>query len=255
MRQRHIDQLKKIIFFMRGKYFYETHEVFAREKCEINGGSTAYDTAIRGLESFNNSIHSMLNAIEINLSHSTSNISEDLTSKDEDFEEICRDFHTWEDVVTLAVDAFKPCWDLDERQSAEIVMVTMSRIIEHVCENNGSRLLAYSKAPESECFIARTDRFRACYRNYVITTDIVAYKSVPFTKNREIPIPFRVPVFKINLKECSGMDVMHKCFVRELDTCKEETRSNLINSIFNIITKELGCEALLNKTPATHTTY
>ncbi|XP_046419543.1 27 kDa hemolymph glycoprotein-like isoform X3 [Neodiprion fabricii] len=224
----------------------EYDEELVKAKCNKNGGPTAYDTAVQGLANLQNTIESVINSTDNSIE---SDVSDDSSSEElisDDFAVICLSFVILKNWATQAMDAIKPCLDLEERQAIELLVNISSPVMEFICENDGSQLLGFFETGGIECIEAKSDSLNICLPGNSTSAESTESTEVATSSpGAVIPKPFDLPEFAVDLEDCSDFEAIQKCVVGQLNGCPQRTPSNFINSIFNIIKKESGCTAIL----------
>ncbi|XP_046741784.1 27 kDa glycoprotein-like [Diprion similis] len=237
VKERYINFLRKInVYPLSGEDSDEIDEQQIQEKCNNNGGPTAYNTSLQGLESFQNSVQSIINSINTTGDGRT----------EKDFADVCRSIQNLNNLVTLAVNAVKPCWNLNERQAVEVIVNVSFSLAEYVCKTNGSPLLEFYTADGVKCLNEISDSMdNNCFPDNSTFTNSITYSG-----NTAIPRQFSPPTTTIDRQYCTDMETAQNCVIREMNACKQKTPSNFINTIWNIYKKGSGCEAILKKNAA-----
>lgn len=216
----------------------ETTNLF-EQKCQKNGGPNAFQNAKRAQSEMEQCLKSLINMTELNAEMESAKPKGEL---DEVFKKYCRRSPIFKNCVNNFTTAIEPCLEEKERENKKIVLNITESILNFVCYKEGDRIALFIAAGGPDCFQSKQQEIQDCanatFGSYIPTTD-------PTTG--ALPTLNSLPSLIFDDKECTDMNNLQDCVVRELEKCSDPTPANIMESIFRFIRKVTPCERLLVK--------
>ncbi|KAK2589285.1 hypothetical protein KPH14_007838 [Odynerus spinipes] len=208
------------------------------QKCNKNGGPNAFENAKHAQTEMEQCIQSLINMNELNAEMESAKPNGEL---DEVFKKYCRRSPIFKMCVNNFTTAIEPCLEPQERENTRVVLNITESLLTFVCDKEGDRIALFISAGGPDCFKLKQQEIQDCvnatFGSYVPKSDPIS-GAFPMVEN--------LPSLLFGNKECTDMDSLQRCVVKELEKCSDPTPGNLIESIFRFIKKVTPCESLLN---------
>ncbi|XP_014475442.1 PREDICTED: 27 kDa hemolymph protein-like [Dinoponera quadriceps] len=220
----------------------ETRNLF-KEKCAKNGGPDAFDKADQAKTEMEQCLKSLINITELQAEMELHKPNGDL---DVVFKKYCNKRSILRACVSNFTGVVEQCLDEKERENKKIVMNITDSMLEFICYKEGDRIALFIAAGGPECFQAKQQAVQDCANR-----TLSGY--IPKTDPSNILGLESLPSLAFGNKECTDMNNLQACMVKELETCPDPTPANIVDSIFNFIKRVTPCENLLNAQSAAAT--
>ncbi|XP_032680817.1 27 kDa hemolymph protein-like [Odontomachus brunneus] len=214
-----------------------------KEKCTRNGGADAFDNVHDAQVKVEQCLKSLINVTELQAEMELHKPNGDL---DLVFKKYCNKRSILRACVSNFTEVLEQCLDEKERENKKIVMNITDSMLEFICFKEGDRIALFIAAGGPECFQAKQQAVQDCANKtlsgYIPKSDpsgLIGLESLP----------------RLNFesKECTDMNNLQACVVKELETCTDPTPANIVDSIFNFVKKVTPCENILNAQSAAAT--
>lgn len=207
------------------------------QKCTKNGGPNAFENAKNAKTEMEQCLKSLIDMNELNAEMESAKPKGEL---DEVFKKYCRRSPIFMNCVNNFTTAIEPCLEQKERDNKKVVMNITESLLSFVCYKEGDRIALFISAGGPECFQSKRQEIEDCI-NATFGSSIFTPDSI----SGGMPGVDKIPSLIVGNKECTDMDNLQRCVVRELEKCSDPTPGNIVESIFRYIKKVTPCESLL----------
>lgn len=112
-------------------------EKLIKEKCEKNGGATAFDTAKDSIPYFTNCLQSLVNVTQLQNEMEEARPRGEL---DAVFTKYCKKIPTLKNCIKRVTNSIEPCLEAEERESISVIHNITSSLLQFICDNEGDRI-------------------------------------------------------------------------------------------------------------------
>lgn len=207
------------------------------QKCKKNGGPNAFENAKNAQTEMEQCLKSLIDFNELNTEIENAKPKGEL---DEVFKKYCRRSPIFKKCVNNFTTAIEPCLEQQERENKRIIMNITDSLLSFICYKDGDRIALFISAGGPECFKSKQQEIQDCVN---ATFGSYVPKSNPAMGG--LPGIESLPSLIFGTKECTDMDNLQRCIVKELEKCSDPTPENIVGSIFRFIKKVTPCESLL----------
>lgn len=121
-----------------------------------------------------------------------------------------------------------PCFDKDELQNQDVLMRIVKSLLSFICHKGGDQIALFIAERGPECLESRKEKIQNC-----VNSTFSGY--VPTDGKLKT-----LPKFVMGMEQCDDIDRLQTCVVMELETCKEITPANIIESMFRFVKTEIS---------------
>lgn len=210
-----------------------------KKKCETNGGSKAYANAENAAKEIEGCIRGLANMTVIQEEIEKAKPTGDL---DTVFRKYCNKSPILKSCVKNFTTSVESCLTPKERDNIRIIQNITDSLLSFVCYKEGDRIAVFIAAGGPECLQTKQSAIQDCL-NSTFGSYIPAEGLMPPSGNGLD----NLPLLLLDTKECSDIERLQTCVVRELETCGDPTPGNIVDSLFNFIKRVTPCENLLSK--------
>lgn len=207
------------------------------QKCRKNGGPNAFQNAKHAQTEMEKCLKSLINMTELNAEMESAKPKGEL---DEVFKKYCRRSPILKTCVNNFTTAIEPCLEQKERENKRIVLNITESLLNFICYKEGDRIALFIAAGGPDCFQSKQQEIQDC-----VNTTFGSYIPTADPTTGAMPTLESLPSLIFDDKECTDMNNLQHCIVRELEKCSDPTPGNIMESIFRFIKKVTPCETLL----------
>ncbi|KAL2731373.1 27 kDa hemolymph protein-like [Vespula squamosa] len=207
------------------------------QKCKKNGGPNAFQNAKHAQTEMEKCLKSLINMTELNAEMENAKPKGEL---DEVFKKYCRRSPILKTCVNNFTTAIEPCLEQRERENKRIVLNITESLLNFICYKEGDRIALFIAAGGPDCFQSKQQEIQDC-----VNTTFGSYIPTADPATGAMPTLESLPSLIFDDKECTDMNNLQHCIVRELEKCSDPTPGNIMESIFRFIKKVTPCETLL----------
>ncbi|XP_015586446.1 27 kDa hemolymph protein [Cephus cinctus] len=204
-----------------------------KQKCEKNGGPTAYQNAEQKQKEATECLQSLVNMTELQIEMDQAKPKGDL---DVVFKKYCRKSPTLKSCLMNFTDALEPCLEEKERENKKFVKNITESLLNFICHKEGDRIALFIAAGGPECFSNKSQAVKTCVNN-----TFGSYISAVINETGGVHALQNLPLLILGKKECSDIAEMQKCIVKELADCADPTTENIVDSLFNFVRQVTPC--------------
>lgn len=124
-----------------------------------------------------------------------------------------------------------PCLDEEERESQDVFMRIIKRLLSFVCHKDGDQIALFISEKGPECIEQHRDNIQNC-----INTTFSGYMPAEGLESLKT-----LPKLVMGQEQCEDIERLETCIVRKLETCNEITPANIVESLFRFIKNETIC--------------
>ncbi|XP_043281570.1 27 kDa hemolymph protein-like [Venturia canescens] len=213
-----------------------------KNKCQTNGGADAYTNAENAAKEIASCMQNLVNVTLLQDEIERAKPTGDL---DIVFRKYCNKSPTLKTCVKNFTDTVGTCFTQKERDNINIVQNITDQLLNFVCFKEGDRIALFIAAGGPECFTSKQSVIQDC-----VNSTFGSYVPAEGLSTPNLNGMDNLPLLLLDSKECSDIERLQTCMVRELETCNDPTPGNIVDSLFNFIKKVTPCENLLSKARA-----
>ncbi|XP_035740399.1 27 kDa hemolymph protein-like isoform X3 [Vespa mandarinia] len=207
------------------------------QKCRKNGGPNAFQNAKHAQTEMEKCLKSLINMTELNAEMESAKPKGEL---DEVFKKYCRRSSILKTCVNNFTTAIEPCLEQKERENKKIILNITESLLNFICYKEGDRIALFIAAGGPDCFQSKQQEIQDCFN-----TTFGSYIPTANPTTGAMPTLESLPSLIFDDKECTDMNNLQHCIVKELEKCSDPTPGNIVESIFRFIKKVTPCETLL----------
>ncbi|EEB13872.1 27 kDa hemolymph protein precursor, putative [Pediculus humanus corporis] len=151
------------------------------------------------------------------------------------FKKYCKKSPDFKNCVSNFTEAFQPCLEKDEKSSVATIMNVTEQLAEFICYKEGDRIALFIAEGGPECLESSKESIGECVQT-------VYKKKLPKTENVSLSdLTSDIPLLLFQTEQCESFHKFQKCVVGKLESCKEPTPANIIDSLFTFIKRATPC--------------
>lgn len=206
----------------------EEGEKLLEEKCKKMGHPEAFEAAKNAKDEVQKCVLNLVNITELKEEMEIAKPTGDL---DVVFRKYCRKSPDLQNCITNFTATVDPCLNEQEKETKHLMQNITDSIVKFICYKEGDRIALFIAEGGFECLSSNQENIQQCVNSTVS-------KNLP----KEEVTTDNLPSFVFGEEQCRDMTTLQTCVVRALETCKEPTPANIIDSMFNFVRKMTPCK-------------
>lgn len=199
-----------------------------KEKClKVSNNEEAYQKAETAAEVFRDCLTGLVDfeALQKEIDQAQPNGDLDVV-----FNKYCRKRTIAIECMNVFTVAIEPCLDEKEVAGKTTFVKIFTNLLNFVCHKDGDQIALFIAEKGPECFSSKKDALITC-----INATMSGY--IP----TETPTVDTLPQLVMGAQQCTDMNTLQQCIVKELESCEESTPANLVESMFKFVRNETPC--------------